>query len=100
VKECLFSNQEAAYDAELRAGLEVQKRLREQILRRKEMRRQMQAKQRKAELESQLATSQGQIISFICLRLSILRIFYSFGLCSLFNLSYQAIANEFDRLLS
>jgi glutathione S-transferase len=47
--------QEAVYDAELQAGLEAQKRLREQILRRKEMRRQMQAAQRRQEMQ----TSQG-----------------------------------------
>jgi len=42
--------QEAAYDAELQSGLEAQKRLREQILRRKEMRRQMQAEERRHEI--------------------------------------------------
>ena len=39
--------QEAAYDAELQLGLQAQKRLREQLLRQKEMRRQMQAQERR-----------------------------------------------------
>jgi len=49
----MFCWQEAAYDAELQSGLEAQKKLREQILRRKEMRRQMQVQQNRQDLPQQ-----------------------------------------------
>jgi len=63
--------QEAAYDAELQSGLEAQKKLREQILRRKEMRRQMQVQERRHELtqhhqQQQPVTAPGHCLTCYC----------------------------------
>jgi len=55
--------QEAAYDAELQSGLEAQKKLREQILRRKEMRRQMQVQERRQELTQQPVSAAGHFVT-------------------------------------
>jgi len=52
--------QEAAYDAELQLGLAAQKRLREQLLRQKEMRRQMQAQERRHDGTSHAQQQQQQ----------------------------------------
>jgi len=85
--------QEAAYDAELQSGLEAQKKLREQILRRKEMRREMQMQVHRKDLTQQQQQQQQPITapgSFL-----ILSFFNLLTLLTLtFNIVFQKIAEQ------